>query len=78
MNAFSSSVEHGREIVGTIPSSHENLTRFSSPYDVGFIRISAALSRWIDEIKNKRPALTSQNDEIIHVRISICKLASTE
>ena len=78
MNAFSSSVEHGREIVGTIPSNHENLTKFASPHDIGFIRISAALSRWIDEIKNRRVALTSQHDDIIPVRVYPNKLALTK
>ncbi|KAI4276849.1 MAG: hypothetical protein LQ337_002196 [Flavoplaca oasis] len=57
-----------------MPADHENMTKFSRPYDVGFIRISAAFSRWIDEIKNKRVALTSQHDDFIPLTEHLDKL----
>ena len=50
---FSSTLEHGREIVGMIPANHENMTKFSSPFDIGFIRIVGTLTRWLDDIKSK-------------------------
>lgn len=36
-----------------IPANHKNMTKFSSPFDVGFIRIVATLTRWLDDIKSK-------------------------
>jgi hypothetical protein len=65
VNQFSSALEHGREIVDMIPANHENMTKFSSPFDIGFIRIVGTLTRWLDDIKSK-----SFNNAIESERIS--------
>lgn len=62
VNSFSSAIENGREVIGTIPANHRNMAKFSTPYDVGFIRIAATLTRWIDDIKAKRSSAISDRE----------------
>jgi hypothetical protein len=54
-----------------IPANHENMTKFSSPYDIGFIRIVATLTRWLDDIKSKS-SVNSVDSEHIGEACSCC------
>jgi len=62
VDRFSSTIEHGREIVGIIPADHEHMTKFSGPLDVGFIRIAGALIRWFDDITSRQASITAGNE----------------
>jgi hypothetical protein len=53
VDPFSSAIEHGMEIVGSIPADHEHMTKFAGPLDAGFIRIAATLSRWVEDIRSE-------------------------
>lgn len=67
MNQFSSAIENGREVIGSIHADHVNMTKFSGPLDVGFIRISNTLSRWVDDIKSKQELMPNDRDGSDHV-----------
>lgn len=58
-----------------IPANHENMTKFSSPYDIGFIRIVATLTRWLDDIKSKS-SINSVDSQHIGEVCSHCHLFS--
>ncbi|KAI4159715.1 MAG: hypothetical protein LQ342_006330 [Letrouitia transgressa] len=51
VEADSAKIGDAREEVSSIPTNHEEMTKFSSSEDVGLKRISAQLRRWIGEIK---------------------------
>ena len=48
-----------KEEVNSIPANHSDMTKFSSPEDIGFKRVSAQLRRWIQ-------ALPTRNDGTPH------------
>jgi hypothetical protein len=54
VDTFSSAIDNGREVIGTIPADHEHMTKFSGPSDIGFTRIAATLTRWINDIKKQK------------------------
>ncbi|KAJ5947986.1 hypothetical protein N7466_001001 [Penicillium verhagenii] len=39
------------------------MTKFSGPLDVGFIRISNTLIRWVDDIKNKKKEMSDNRED---------------
>jgi hypothetical protein len=47
----SAKIGHTAEEVSSIPADHSGMTKFHSKDDIGFKRVSAQLSRWVDEIK---------------------------
>jgi hypothetical protein len=47
----SAKIGHASEEVSSIPADHRSMTKFRSTDDIGFKRVSAQLSRWVDEIK---------------------------
>jgi Ankyrin repeats (3 copies) len=48
----SAKIGHAAEEVSSIPADHSGMTKFESKDDVGFKRVSAQLSRWVDKIKS--------------------------
>jgi hypothetical protein len=54
VDSFSSAIDNGREVIGTIPADHEHMTKFSGSSDIGFTRIAATLTRWINDIKKQK------------------------
>lgn len=73
MNQFSSAIENGREVIGSINADHVNMTKFSGPLDVGFIRISNTLSRWVDDIRTKQEVMSNDTDghDLVCLKTSI-------
>ena len=52
VNANSAKIGNGNEEVSSIPADHSNMTKFGSPNDVGFKRVSAQLRRWLEVIRS--------------------------
>lgn len=52
VNANSAKIGDGKEEVGSIPANHSNMTKFGSPNDVGFKRVSAQLRRWLELVNS--------------------------
>jgi hypothetical protein len=61
VDTFSSAIDNGREVIGTIPADHEHMTKFSGSSDIGFKRIAATLTRWINDIKKQKEPVTLAN-----------------
>lgn len=47
----SAKIGHASEEVSSIPANHSSMTKFQDKDDIGFKRVSAQLSRWVEEIK---------------------------
>jgi len=61
VNHFSSTIEHGLEVVSSIPANHRDMVKFSSDSDIGFVRVEAVLKRWVGSVTAQKRR-SSQKD----------------
>jgi hypothetical protein len=48
-------VGYGLEETSIIPSDHSNMTKFRSRSDIGFVRVSKVLKRWMTSFQSRSP-----------------------
>ncbi|KAH8745131.1 hypothetical protein F5882DRAFT_446468 [Hyaloscypha sp. PMI_1271] len=73
----SAQIGHPGEEVSSIPKNHREMTKFTSPEEVGFDRVSSQLRRWVNDISNNSQAYCLSSLENSHTRTRYINVATS-
>ncbi|KAL9607699.1 MAG: hypothetical protein Q9167_007408, partial [Letrouitia subvulpina] len=74
VEADSAKIGDAQEEIGSIPTNHQEMTKFSTSQDVGLKRISAQLRRWIGEVKSISAGTHISSDDLESLNLAETKL----